>query len=340
MLIDDDPSSDSAGAIHDRSISMECCARVPCNLSRGNMLKNSLRYFISVVRNGSIRAASAELHVAQSAISRQLQQLEHETGQPLLERRARGVSLTPAGEVLFAYGREAVFQEERLESELEALQGLRKGHIKVSAMESLVPLLLPKTVDRFKTQYPGITFSIEIDTSESVVSKVSDGACDIGIAFMPKTTKETRVIFRSKEPLYAVVAPSHPLAKKKRITVGDLENWHVGLGPRHSGGRVLFDQACRESHVQIVPAVESTSVELLHRFAQMGTGVAVLLRHTCAETVNNKKLKALRFEEDVLNSGALEVFTLNGRRLPVAADRFLLMLKQEMDVVHLAPDFT
>lgn len=307
--------------------------------SDGKMLKNSLRYFISVVRNGSIRAASAELHVAQSAISRQLQQLEHEIGQPLLERRARGVSLTPAGEVLFAYGREAVYQQERLESELDALQGLRKGHIKICAMESLVPLLLPKAIDRFKTQYPGITFSVEIETSDTVVSRVSDGACDIGIAFMPKTTDETRVIFRSKEPLYAVVAPSDPLAKKKQLTVGDLTTRQVGLGPRYSGGRILFDQACREAHVEIVPALESTSVELLHRFAQMGTGVAVLLRHTCAETVSSRKLKALRFEENILNSGSLEVFTLNGRRLPVAADRFLSILKQEMDVVRVAPDF-
>ena len=71
----------------------------------------------------------------------------------------------------------------------------------------------------------------------------------------------------------------------------------------------------------------------------LGTGVAVLLRHTCAETVSSRKLKALRFEENILNSGSLEVFTLNGRRLPVAADRFLSILKQEMDVVRVAPDF-
>ncbi|MBM7324698.1 LysR family transcriptional regulator [Agrobacterium sp. S2] len=304
------------------------------------MLKNSLRYFISVVRNGSIRAASSELHVAQSAISRQLQQLEHEVGQPLLERRARGVTLTPAGEVLFAYGREAVFQEERLESELDALQGLRKGHIRISSMESLVPLLLPKAIDRFKTQYPGITFSVEIETSDTVVSRVSEGACDIGIAFMPNITEETRVIYRSREPLYAVVVKSHPLAKKKQIRVSDLAMHQVGLGPRYSGGRILFDQACREAHIQIVPSLESTSVELLHRFAQVGTGVAVLLRHSCAETIGSGKLKAIRFEDEILNSGSLDVFALNGRRLPVAADRFLAILKQEMDVFRTVPDLT
>jgi DNA-binding transcriptional LysR family regulator len=304
------------------------------------VLKNSLRYFLSVVRNGSIRAASAELHVAQSAVSRQLQQLEHEVGQMLLERRARGVTLTPAGELLFAYGREAVFQEERLESELDALQSLRKGHIRIAAMESLVPVLLPKAIDRFKSQYPGITFSVDIDTSDAVVAKVVEGEGDIGIAFMPKSADEIRTVFRSKEPLYAVVAPSHPLAKKKWVEVQDLVSWHVGLAPRFSGGRVLFDQACREAHVQITPALESGSVELLHRFAQMGTGVAVLLRHTCAETVANKKLKALKFAEYILNSGALEVFTLSNRQLPVAADRFLLTLKQEMDLADVARDFT
>jgi hypothetical protein len=71
----------------------------------------------------------------------------------------------------------------------------------------------------------------------------------------------------------------------------------------------------------------------------MGSGVAVLLRHTCAETVSSRKLKALRFGEDLLNAGSLEVFTLRGRRLPVAADCFLSVLKQQMDVVRVVPDF-
>lgn len=294
------------------------------------MLKTSLRYFLAVVRSGSIRAASAELHVAQSAVSRQLQQLEHEVGQPLLERRARGVTLTPAGQLLFSYGKAAQFEVERLESELDELQHVRRGHVRVASMETCVPFLLPEVVDRFRSLYPGVSFSIDVDTSQGVVNRILSGEGDVGIAFMPDGDAEIRTAFRLTAPLYAVLAASHPLAARERLAIRDLAGWSVGLAPRYSGGRILFDQACRSDGVTIAPALESNSVDLLHRFALKGTGIAVLHRHTCGETVRQGTLKAIAFKEDIMNAGYIEVFSLASRRLPVAAERLLGVLEEEM----------
>ena len=297
------------------------------------MLKTSVRYFMSVVQHGSIRAAASELNVAQSAISRQIQALEHELGAPLLERRPRGVTLTHAGELLYTYGRDATFQVERLSSELDALQGLRRGHVRIASIEALVPHLLPQAINRFLTQYPGITFSVEVGGTDRVVGAIREGSADIGLAFNPHPTGEFRIIFRVREPLFAMVAQSHPLGRAKQLSVRDLATWPFAVPARLTGSRMLFDEACREAHVIMTPALETNSVELLHRFALLGDGVAVLARLTCVESLRTHKLRAIGFKEENLSSGTIDIVTLANRQLPIAAEKFLIALRRELDAL-------
>src|ERR1700761_9247132 len=145
------------------------------------MLKTSLRYFMSVVRHGSFRAASSELNVAQSAVSRQIQSLEYELGMPLFERRPRGVALTEAGQLLFGFCKNATFDADRMQSEFDALRGLQRGRVHIAAIESMVPAILPKAIDCFQKRFPSITFSIDVLTTDPIVDAVCNGDADIGI---------------------------------------------------------------------------------------------------------------------------------------------------------------
>lgn len=278
-----------------------------------------------------------ELGVAQSAISRQIQALEHEIGAALFERRPRGMALTHAGELLSACGRDVAFQVERLTSELDALQGLRRGHVRISSIEALVPHLLPQAIDRFLTQFPGITFSVEVVGTDRVLSAVRDGSVDIGLAFSPPAAREVRVVFRSREPLLAMVARSHPLSRATRIAVNEIASWPVAVPTRFTGSRVLFDEACRQSQAVVMPALETNSVELLHRFAIEGHGIAVLTRLTCIESLQTRKLKAIRFKEDSLSSGTIDVIVLANRRLPIAPEKFLAFIRRELDALPSLP---
>ena len=80
------------------------------------MLKTSLRYFMAVARLGSIRAASGQLNVAQSAVSRQVQALEHQLGTVLFDRLPNGVVLTQAGTVLYEFGRKVECEIDEMQS--------------------------------------------------------------------------------------------------------------------------------------------------------------------------------------------------------------------------------
>jgi DNA-binding transcriptional LysR family regulator len=301
------------------------------------MMKSAIRYFSEVVQRGSIRAAAGELGVAQSAISRQLQALERELGAPLLERRPRGVALTPAGELVFAYARETTFHTERLSSEIDALQGLRRGHVRIHAIEAMVPHLLPRAIDAFLAQFPGINFEVEVAGTDRVQVALREGRAEIGIGFCPEPAKDIRRVFQVKEPLFAFVAPDHPLAPRNRISVRELVTWPVAVPSRQTGTRRLFDGACQQHQIEVRPALETNSVELMHRFAMEGHGVAILTRLTCVESLRTRQLVALRFQEAEMNQGTIDVITLAGRRLPVAAERFLVPLRRLLEApAHLA----
>ena len=107
-------------------------------------MTHRLRYFTAVARHGSIREAAEELHVAQSALSRQIHKLEQDFGVPLFSAMRAASQLTSAGEIFLRHARSSLRQVERVRSELDALKGLRRGTINLQSIESLVPSVLPQ----------------------------------------------------------------------------------------------------------------------------------------------------------------------------------------------------
>lgn len=287
------------------------------------MFKKSVRYFGAVVEHGSVRAAAEALHIAQSAVSRQLQALEHDLGVPLFERRPRGIVLTAAGEILHRSVREATFHIERLRSEIDALQGLRRGHVRLATAESFINTFVPRAIDRFRTKHPGVNFEVAVAGSDGVVQAVKTGDVDLGICFNQPAAPEVAVVLRHQEPICAMVAPSHPLARLRQMSIADLTGIPVGLSPRWSGTRQLVDAVCAKSGVTLTIALESNSIDLLHRFALIGQGVAFLIRSACMESLQAGRLVAIPVTDPSFRLATVEVVALANRRLPLAAEEFL-----------------
>ncbi len=104
----------------------------------------ALRYFHEVAQCGSLTEASARLHVAASAISRQIAALEGLLGTPLFERHPRGMVLNAAGEILADHVRRAGLDAERALGEIEALQGLRSGRVRIASSDAFANEFLPR----------------------------------------------------------------------------------------------------------------------------------------------------------------------------------------------------
>ncbi|WP_420006310.1 LysR family transcriptional regulator [Arenibacterium sp. LLYu02] len=292
-----------------------------------------MRYFLAVVRHGSIRSASEALRINQSAISRQLQALEDDYGAALFDRHARGVRLTSAGTLLYDSAREVGFVADRVKADIDALQGLKRGHVRLHVIEALIPHVLPQSIKRFRQTYPGVTFEITLGGSDAVTAVVRNGDTDIGLTYTTPTTPGVHIAYRIPGPQSALMRPDHPLAAQDVLGVADLAPWPVGVATRPTATRQLFDDACHRTGIELAPVVASNSVDFLRRFAGDDGCVAVTSHLVALADLDAGTLVARRFKERELNSGYFDIVTTAGRKPSFAAERFLSHLGQEFEHV-------
>lgn len=297
------------------------------------MLRTSLRYFDAIVRLGSIRAAAQRLRIAQSAVSRQVQSLEEEVGAKLFERSRRGVQLTQAGMLLRDYVQEASFQAERLRSELDALQKLRRGSVRLHVVESAVPHLVPAAIADFRRDHPGIAFTVVVAGSAQVLAALKEAETDIGLAFGRSGVPELLVKGRVAEPLCAVMRPDHPLATLPSVTVRQTLQWPIGVPLTGGGTCALLNAALAAAGLRLTPALETNSIDLLRRFTMDGDGITFLPRLMVAGDAPDRPLAVIPVEDAPMSQSHVEVLTLRGRALPLAAEAFVGYLVRRLKQV-------
>lgn len=290
------------------------------------MQTRTSRYFAALAQHSSMRDAADTLHVAQSALSRQISSIEEEFGTTMFERHPRGVMLTPAGEIYLRYARDQLAQEERMRAELEALKGSNYGTLRVHAIESLARSMLPELLAAFRTQHPGVRFNLTIAGSDEIAGAVREVATDIGISYysQPSPGIEIRAIMR--EPLVAIVAARHPLTRCKQISLRDAAEFPVALTGKNSRSRNLIDTACWQEGVALSPVLETNSVELLTGFVERSGGVTFLLRLSALDGLRARKLEAVPIRSEILNMGVVEALTRASRKLSPIGEKFLSFL--------------
>ena len=187
---------------------------------RAHQLQDTaLRYFFEVARCGSLAEASARLHVAASAISRQITALEEALGTPLFERHSRGMVLNAAGEILAVHARRTALDAERALGEIRSLQGLRAGRVRVAATEAFANDFLPRAVAEFRRRHEGIVFELNTLGHAEVSESLRRGDADIGLKFSRAPEKEIKVEYRQPAPVLALMPPGHPLARARKLTL-------------------------------------------------------------------------------------------------------------------------
>ncbi|MBN9063303.1 MAG: LysR family transcriptional regulator [Rhizobiales bacterium] len=294
------------------------------------MNPNSLRYFLAVAEHGSFRAAGDKLHLSQSALSRQILKLEHDLGAPLLERLPRGIRLTSAGELFLTYARQGVGEFERLRTEISALQGLYRGVIRIAAPEAFMHIALPECIRRFRARYPGVNIVVRLGSTNAIVEDVREGRVDFAIAFNPDLDPEMKIFHEIGERIMAIMAPDHPLAGRARMSLADLNDTPLALPLPNSATGALIYRTARESSIKLRGAVETSSVQMRLQMALDCGLVAILAYISAADLVRAGRLRHVQLREPSLNQGKIALFGLSGRRLSVAADKFLKLFHSEL----------
>ena len=145
------------------------------------MKLNTVRDFLAVAERGSMRAAARQLSLAQPAMTRSIQELEKELGVELFERRARGVALTPMGEVFLRRAQALRAEMRRAQEEMDQLKGERHGNLRICLSSGAHMALLPNALRPFRQRFPNVALEIIDTVLPRVERDLVDGTLDVYI---------------------------------------------------------------------------------------------------------------------------------------------------------------
>jgi LysR family transcriptional regulator, regulator of abg operon len=147
---------------------------------------NQLRDVVAIAERGSLRAAARHLRAAQPALTRSVQELERELGAPLFERRARGMILTPMGDVFVRRANAVLREVQRARDEVGQLQGGTGGRVVAGLSLVAHVALLPKALQPFRRRYPQVQLHLLDGGYPSHEAALKDGSVDFYVGPRPE----------------------------------------------------------------------------------------------------------------------------------------------------------
>ncbi|MBK1838485.1 LysR family transcriptional regulator [Azospirillum sp. YIM B02556] len=286
------------------------------------MNATALRYFLEVVRTGSIADASARLHVASSAISRQIAHLEADLGVDLFERRPRGMVPSYAGDLLARHAQRVFLEEEAIVTELKGLRGLASGRVRVAATEGFGMSLVPAAIHSFRDRHPGIRIELHVDAPAAVTRMVREGEVDIGATFSFAPEPGVTALGEGRAPVLAVMAKDHPLADRPVLSLAQLAREPMALPQKNTTVRQLFDIACGQAGVVIEPVLVSNYIAGLWAFAAEGGGITIASPFTVHSSSVGHPVASVPIDSPTLDQRYYQIQTMLDRHLPEAVFAF------------------
>lgn len=235
-----------------------------------------LRYLDEVVRCGSFRKAALQLHVAPTAVNRQILQLEEELGAPVFERIGNRLRLTPLGEMVVAHARQTLREHRTLLGRIAEHRGMRTGAASLAVNAGLAGSLLPSLMHEFRQRHAGIQIRVQDLTISEIVKAVEGGSVDLGLAYDLPDLPTFRTLAASDWPLGVAVSPHHPLAQANAVSLDECVGYPLILPTANMSIREMLDQAFLRAAIEVSPALETSSIALIAQLVALGSGIALL----------------------------------------------------------------
>jgi DNA-binding transcriptional LysR family regulator len=232
-----------------------------------------LRYLDAVARHRSFTQAALDLHIAQSALSQQVGRLERELGVELLRRTTRRVEVTEVGELVLARARRALAEVEGVRADLDALQGLVRGTLRLGGVPPVGPVHPAALIADFSRLHPGVAVTVHAGVAFPLLGQLRDGSLDLVLALVDPGPLDGLEGVRLFEEELVVIAPlDHPLARAKRVRAERL------------GGEPLVTYApgssLRDALLALVPGgrvvAEANELETVRELTARGLGVSLM----------------------------------------------------------------
>ena len=236
-----------------------------------------LEYLVAVAEEANFTRAAERIHVAQPAVSAQIQRLERELGQPLLDRTRRVVRLTAAGAAVLPYAQAALAAVADMHIAVDDLSQLVRGTVSIGTVASH-SVDIPGLLADFHADHPNVEITLGADSSDALIENIRTGQLDVAIVSVgPDEVPEGLAVeVVTDEAIHAAVCPTDPLAGRTKVRLADLRDRALIALPVGAGIRHQFDRACAAAGVSPRIAFEAGTPLALADLAERGLGVAIV----------------------------------------------------------------
>lgn len=235
-----------------------------------------VKYFIALSHALNFTRAAEAANVSQPALTRAIQQLEHEFGGALFHRERNNTHLSELGRIMLPYFEAIASQVQAARDHALRLKRMDVATLRIAAMSTVGPALLCDLLVKFRSAHPSVEFDVSGDSSDGVLAALREGKVDIAlVAGSDDLDLHFHTIKLSQERLVVVVAPSHPFAAKNAVSVDDLD----GQAYIHQGHCKIFESMARvlsARDVRLKKVLSSERDDWVQAMVQAGMGFAVM----------------------------------------------------------------
>jgi LysR family transcriptional regulator, hydrogen peroxide-inducible genes activator len=240
-----------------------------------------LRYLVAIAEQRHFGRAAEACHVSQPTLSGQIKKLEDELGVTLLERTNKRVALTPAGGQILQHARRALAEAAQIEAVARAARDPLIGPLKLGAIPTLAPYLLPLILKPLKQGYPGLTIELWEDQTRVLVDSLRNHKLDAALLATETDAPEITEIVLFDEPLLAALPRNHRLAKAKKVDEAALKDELLVLADGHClANHALAACGTKHGHTHVrgglQGAMQASTLETLVNLVAAGYGSTLI----------------------------------------------------------------
>lgn len=239
-----------------------------------------LTVFVAVAQERSFSRAAEKLHLAQSAVSATVRNLEREWGVTLFERTTHRVELSAAGRAMLPEARSALRAAEAVRHAVDEVRDGLRGTIRVGIMQAMPRpggLSVAAAISAFRARYPGVTVEVEQGASATQVQAVRAGELDVSFVGLPDARLPGLTMTTIADPVMQFAChPAHRLAGRRSVELGMLGDEAFAELPSDWGVRMANDRAFAAAGAHRTIAYEINDVATVVDFVRHGVAVAIL----------------------------------------------------------------
>ena len=251
---------------------------------------NQLRVFHQAAQNMNFTAAAKKLRITQPAVTAHIKLFEDFSNLKLFQRRGRKLYLTDEGKALYDYTRKIFEYEKEIENLIDDLKELKRGMLRLGTSKSYARYFMPFLITSFRDVYPHIKIHLDEGSALDMIHSLLDLRNELAVIAKVEDNPDICFIPFSHEELVLILAPAHPLARKRFITLAELAEEPIIIKERGSGTRKLVNALFNDNGISPEILMETSNEEFIKQLVHRGSGVSFVVRETAAVELQEKKL--------------------------------------------------